>query len=360
MNRIIIATIFTATLTLATAQPATGGAGGGGFGGGFGGGAAGGGFGGGGFGGGGFGGAGGFFSNLTSLYPVSLRLGLFESLQRIGGAEAEEILVEVLGSTKRGLEIATIDRILDDMAPTKYTAQIIAATKALLMNPPPKVEGASRLDDATISSLYGILTKHKDTSFVDFAQKQLVTEDGQLHRDASRYLRDVLGKKVNPILFAAYSNPNLKEEAKSDIRRTMMRYAGEDPQADSVLTQRFAEAVKSSANTNPADERASRDAKRVIESQLENLGRGEREGEVSMETIRGREKLLASFRSQAGADSTPELTGMFDRVQKRLQDLADPEKGKEAGSQRFELNPQNRDGGRRGGGDPTKIPPATK
>ena len=81
MNRIIITTIFTATLTLATAQPAAGGAGGGGFGGGFGGGAA-----GGGFGGGGFGGAGGFFSNLTSLYPVSLRLGLFESIAKRAGA----------------------------------------------------------------------------------------------------------------------------------------------------------------------------------------------------------------------------------------------------------------------------------
>ncbi|MSR66063.1 MAG: hypothetical protein EXS24_01660 [Pedosphaera sp.] len=247
------------------------------------------------------------------------------------------------------------------MAPTKYSAQVIAATKALLTNPPPKVEGASAFDEATtISSLYGILIKHKDTSFVDFAQKQLVTEEGTLDRDASRYLNAVLGKKVNPILFAVYQNPNLKDEAKSDIRRTMMRYAGEDPQADTMITQRFAEVLKASAAVDPADERATRDAKRLVEAHLDNLGRGEREGEVSIETIRGREKLLASFRSSAGSTASPELTGMFDRVQKRLQDMADPEKGQEAGRTRFELNPQPpREGGRKGG-DFGKNPPAAK
>jgi len=64
--------------------------------------------------------------------PQSLRLGLIESLGRIGTNEAEAVLVKTLKVTARGVEVAMIDRMLTKIGQAedgqhKHTKEVIEA-----------------------------------------------------------------------------------------------------------------------------------------------------------------------------------------------------------------------------------------
>ncbi|MHC1765071.1 MAG: hypothetical protein AB9869_12345 [Verrucomicrobiia bacterium] len=59
--------------------------------------------------------------------PASLRSGLIDTLTRIGGAEAEQLLVETLSSTARGYEVLKLARALEELAPGKYRESVLAA-----------------------------------------------------------------------------------------------------------------------------------------------------------------------------------------------------------------------------------------
>lgn len=52
--------------------------------------------------------------------PLSLRVGLFDLVRRIGAPEAESILAENLTRTRRGLEVAYLVHLLEELAPGKY------------------------------------------------------------------------------------------------------------------------------------------------------------------------------------------------------------------------------------------------
>ena len=72
-----------------------------------------------------------------ALAPPSLRFGLFDVLRQIGGPDAEAILAEALAATGRGLELAYLTEILEEMAPGKYKDAALAAA--------PRVAGARRV-----------------------------------------------------------------------------------------------------------------------------------------------------------------------------------------------------------------------
>lgn len=105
------------------------------------------------------------------LMPPSLRLGLFDALRRIGGAEAEAMLAGVLKTTARGVEIAYLARVLEELAPGKHRDTAIAAAKDLLANP---VAEAAALDKNDRNYLYGVLAFFNDASQVAMAQGQLL------------------------------------------------------------------------------------------------------------------------------------------------------------------------------------------
>jgi hypothetical protein len=52
-----------------------------------------------------------------AVLPLSLRLALFDVIREIGGDEAERLLAETLARTGRGLEIACLTQLLEEMAP---------------------------------------------------------------------------------------------------------------------------------------------------------------------------------------------------------------------------------------------------
>ena len=171
------------------------------------------------------------------VVPPSLRLGLVGTLKEIGGDESEQALAEMLSSTGRGVEVAYLTVMLEEIAPGKYRDAAIAAAKELLMNPP-AVDSPDSLDQLSKSYLYGVLEFYKDTSFVVNAQQMLVGADGRLDQDALDYLSTVMKDQSVSALYSAYENPALTNQFdKMALGREILNYVGQNPQANQMLTE---------------------------------------------------------------------------------------------------------------------------
>lgn len=201
---------------------------------------------GGGFGG-GFGGRGASrrARNLDNLktdwvVPPSLRLGLIGILKEIGGAESEQALAEMLASTGRGVEVAYLTVMLEELAPGKYREAAVKAAMELLMSPP-SVDRPDRLDELSKSYLYGVLEFYKDTSFAVNAQQMLVGADGRLDLDAMDYLSTVLKDQAVSALYAAYQNSSLSNQFdKMNVGREILNFAGKNSQANQLFADTLA------------------------------------------------------------------------------------------------------------------------
>lgn len=169
------------------------------------------------------------------LMPPSLRLGLFDALRRIGGAEAEAMLAGVLKTTARGVEIAYLARVLEELAPGKHRDTAIAAAKDLLANP---VAEAAALDKNDRNYLYGVLAFFNDASQVAMAQGQLLAANGGLDRAALKYLERALGEQVVPVVAQAYLDPRTTDAAvKEPLIRSALAFVGMNDQALQVFGQ---------------------------------------------------------------------------------------------------------------------------
>jgi hypothetical protein len=191
---------------------------------------------------GGRGGRGGRFRRIQNLQtdwvvPPSLRLGLVGTLKEISGSEGEKALAEMLSITARGVEVAYLARVLEEIAPGKYRDAAIAAAKELLMNPP-AIDNPNQLDDLSRSYLFGVLEFFHDTSFAVNAQQMLVGKDGRLDTDAMSYLTEVLKDQSISALYSAYENPNLTNQFdKMSVGREVLNYVGQNSQANALFTE---------------------------------------------------------------------------------------------------------------------------
>ncbi|HEY3930915.1 MAG TPA: hypothetical protein VGM58_00940 [Verrucomicrobiae bacterium] len=259
----------------------------------------------GGFGGGGFAGGGNNFRggrrgrNLQELRtdwvsPPSLRLGLVGVLQEIGGPESEQALAEMLSSTARGVEVAYLARVLEEIAPGKYSTAACAAAKELLLNPP-AVDDPDQLDELSKSYLYGVLEMFHDASFAPNAEQMLVGADGRLDQDAMDYLNDVLKDQSVSALYAAYQNSNLTNQFdKMSLGREILNYAGQNPQANQLFTQTL----------NNADLSPQAKAFTIIQLAGGGFGPFASEAPTDPQAISGRIALLNSVQSQFANDQT--------------------------------------------------------
>jgi hypothetical protein len=171
------------------------------------------------------------------VVPPTLRFGLFNALRQIGGAEAEAILVESLGRTTRGAEVAFLAQTLQAMAPNKYRDQSLGAARALLAAASP-LNSTSPLDRNHRDYLFSVLSMYGDAGFAAEAQSQLVRADNQLDRSALKYLSQTLGPQSVTIAAQAYQNPALtNSEAKEPLARLALSFAGADAQANAFYTQ---------------------------------------------------------------------------------------------------------------------------
>jgi hypothetical protein len=171
------------------------------------------------------------------LVPPSLRLGLIDVLDQIGGESAQGILAEVLDTTGRGVEVAHIARVLQREAPGKYRDNALKAAKELLANPPP-IDQPNRIDDNARAYLYQVLAMHNDTSFAQTAQTLLVTTNGHLDKQALNYLTGTLKEQAVPALYAAYKDPKLSDAAaRTSLLNAVLNFAGPSAQANQLFTE---------------------------------------------------------------------------------------------------------------------------
>lgn len=156
--------------------------------------------------------------------PPSLRFGLFEALKDIGGADAEKILAEALVSTGRGLEVAYLARVLEQLAPGQYRAAALQAAHGLL---------ASTADKDDRNFLFATLTLFNDPTFAVQAQAQLIQPDGKVDAAALKYLQQAQPGKALAIALQAYQDPRITDAgAKERLAQVALDTAGTDPLAD--------------------------------------------------------------------------------------------------------------------------------
>lgn len=181
----------------------------------------------------------GFHSrNMTRtdfLVPPSLRLGLVDVLDQIGGETAQGILAEVLESTGRGVEVAYIARVLQEEVPDKYREMALQAAKELLTNPP-RIDQPNRLDDNARAYLYGVLSMFGDKSFTENARQLLLSPEGKVDKQALNYLNNALQDESVPALCAAYKDPRLTNQTeKATLLNAVLNHAGPSAQANELF-----------------------------------------------------------------------------------------------------------------------------
>lgn len=170
--------------------------------------------------------------STEGVAPVSLRFGLFDVVKQIGGAEGEQVLAEVLGTTGRGVEVAWLARALQEMAPNKYRDAALAAVRELLGRPA-ATNPQSALDRDERDQLFSVLTMYGDNSYVSTAQAQLLRATGEIDRSALKYLQQTLGAQSVQIAAQLYDDPRLTDPGnKEPLARLALNYVGVDAQAN--------------------------------------------------------------------------------------------------------------------------------
>ena len=171
------------------------------------------------------------------IVPPSLRLGLVDVLAQIGSPEAIGVLVEVLDTTGRGVEVAYVARVLQDEAPDQYRENALKAAKDLLANLP-AIDQPNRLDENSRAYLYSVLAMYNDTSFAEIAKTILVTPEGKVDRQAMNYLNNTLKDQSVAALYDAYKSEKITNQTeRTHLLNAMLNFTGPSAQANDVFKE---------------------------------------------------------------------------------------------------------------------------
>jgi hypothetical protein len=294
---------------------------------------------------------------LDPIFPPTLRIGLLNTVRHIGKrdvkatAAAERVLLDVLKTTRRAIEVIYIAQALEDLSPEVNKEAYLQVTRNLLSLPILE-EGSDVpwLDRQYRAMLFNILLTHKDTRFVDQAKTQLVHTAKQrgtdgveievkfIDRSVLGYLKGVLGSRSMSFLRDVYDNAGLDDRGRAHIRSVAADYMGISVDADIIVNSRIVPAFQALAIevADAKKQKENRDrALSTIRYYLTRLGEGRN---VPVETLQARQRFLSSLRTQT-ADK--EVLGWMDNTQQRLNDMSDPEKAKKLDS-RFDPRPSRR------------------
>lgn len=170
-------------------------------------------------------------------FPPSLRIGLLEVTANIGTGPAESLLVDILKSTARGVEVAYLEATLQKLSPNEHLELILQTTRELLAQLPTDLENTNfNVDRQSRGYLFGILARHKDQRFVNNAKAILVRPDGSLDGLALSYLRKVLGPDAVAILKNVADDDRITDDvARYAVRDAILHYIGQDTAADQLF-----------------------------------------------------------------------------------------------------------------------------
>lgn len=268
-----------------------------------------------------FGGGGGGIRSTQNYYPYSLRMGLFDVIAKIGGPEAEQILLEALSTTGRGVEVYHLDQLLGE----KHKAASVAAAKELLSNPL-QVANPTRLDERSKEYCYEILRKYEDTSFLATAKLLLLDANGRLDAGAFRYITRVEREASLTTLYQLYRDPRLTNAfEKAALVGAAVPYAGPNATANQMITEAVVTALKSMGQGQGQGQgrEAMGGAAFMLLGRLDN-------GELQPDVIQSRIALLNSLSQTVAANVNPDdrrsafVQEMIQRTAQNLQRQLDP------------------------------------
>ena len=170
-------------------------------------------------------------------FPPTLRIGLLEVTANIGTERAENLLLDVLKSTGRGVEVAYLEATLQKLSPNEHLELVLKTARELLAQLPADLEDPQfGVDRQARGYLFGILARHKDQRFVNNAKAILVRPDGSLDGLALSYLRQVLGADAVAILQTAVNDDRITDNvARYAVRDAVLHYIGQNPAADQLF-----------------------------------------------------------------------------------------------------------------------------
>jgi hypothetical protein len=167
--------------------------------------------------------------------PPSLRSGLIDTLKRIGGPEAEQLLAETLSSTGRGYEVLSIARALEEIAPGKYRDSVLATAQSLLANTPTG-EQPTRLDQHSREYLYDALRQFGDATTLAQVAGQVVTANGTVDEAAISLLERGAAQDTLPIIYQALQDPRITDpKQREPLLELAMNHVGADAQAGELF-----------------------------------------------------------------------------------------------------------------------------
>ena len=243
-------------------------------------------------------------SLTEAVLPPSLRLALFDVVRQIGGVEAEQLLAESLGRTGRGLEVAYLTQLLEEMAPGKYRDVALAAAQALLSRG--AGDGADRLQR---DYLFSVLRRFNDASFASTAQVQMVQADGRIDRGALRYLQQSLGEQSIAIAAQLYKDPRITEaDSREALARVALSYVGASEQAGQLF------------HTAISDTTLKPDHRRELVEDLNQDGLSNKKAPspADLQTVANRYTLTQTYLQQDYVQNDPVLTKAFREANKDL------------------------------------------
>ncbi|BCU79518.1 hypothetical protein llg_42330 [Luteolibacter sp. LG18] len=243
-------------------------------------------------------------SLVDALVPASLRIALFDQVRHTGGKDAEGILVEALGRTRNGLEVAYLTQILEEMAPGTYKEDALAAAGRLLK------EGAA----ADREMLFDVMKRFGDTSYVAAAQSQIIQSDGQVDQAALRYLQQSLGAQSVALVSRYYQDARLSEPgSKEPLARAALAYVGANEQALDLF------------HTALFDQSLMPDQKRNLVEDLNEGGLANRRSPTpeDLQIISNRYALTQYYLQQDYVRNDRVLNGAFHEADKDLRNMLD-------------------------------------
>lgn len=166
-------------------------------------------------------------SIVAAFAPMTLRFGLFDVVRQIGGDDAEAVLATSLSKSLRGVELAYLTELVEQLSPGKYRDMALVAAKSLIVT---TAAGADR------DYLFSVLKRFSDDSYVATAQAQLVQADGKVDRSALKYLQQTLGDKSVALAAQTYKDARVTEaDSKESLARVALAYVGANEQAGELF-----------------------------------------------------------------------------------------------------------------------------
>ncbi|MBI4324509.1 MAG: hypothetical protein HY674_04525 [Chloroflexi bacterium] len=241
-------------------------------------------------------------SLADALVPPSLRFALFDVVRQIGGDDAETLLAETLGRAGRGLEVAYLTQVLEEMAPGRYKDAALAAARNLLASG----TGSDR------DFLFDVLRRFSDTSYVATAQGQLVQPNGLVDRSALRYLQQTLGEQSVALAAQLYQDGRLIEPgSKEPLARLALTFVGANQQAGELF------------HTAVLDQALLPDQKRELVEDLNQDGLSSQKAPTpeDLKIIAGRYALTQAYLQQDYVQSDQVLNEAFREADKDLRNM---------------------------------------